>query len=216
MYNDYYEIESMIENWLEGTVLGATLIVNIILIIIALIASVVPLAMFLLQGYSLYTIAKRRGIDKAWLAWIPVGCVWIIGKIYDDYQWRVNRQKREFARIMFILSLVTVIGNMVVAFLYMIGAILSIIGIGVLIMGFVAMLEVPLGVIGLIAIVLQYICLYDVMRSCDSKNLVLFFVLGLVFGILPVFLFLICKKDLGMNVVPEGQSPVVEMFEEDI
>lgn len=47
---------------------------------------------YILQALALYTVAKRRGINKPWLAWIPLANVWILGSISDQYQYVVKGQ----------------------------------------------------------------------------------------------------------------------------
>ena len=41
---------------------------------------------YVLLAWGLFTIAKRRGINKPWLAWIPVVNVWMLGCISDQYR----------------------------------------------------------------------------------------------------------------------------------
>ena len=48
-------------------------------------------AMYVLLALGLQTIAKRRGIAMAWLAWVPVVSVWIMGAIADDYCARLGK-----------------------------------------------------------------------------------------------------------------------------
>ena len=53
---------------------------------------------YILQALALYTIAKRRGIRKPWLAWIPFGNSWILGSLSDQYHYvtkRVVKNKRK-------------------------------------------------------------------------------------------------------------------------
>ena len=45
------------------------------------IVSALGLLLYVLQAWSVYTIARRRGIRKPWLAWIPVAGVWTVGSI---------------------------------------------------------------------------------------------------------------------------------------
>ncbi len=49
---------------------------------------------YVLQALSLYSIAKRRGIGKPWLSWIPVANTWILGSISDQYQYVVKGKVR--------------------------------------------------------------------------------------------------------------------------
>lgn len=47
---------------------------------------------YILQALALYTIAKRRGIRKPWLAWIPFGNSWILGSLSDQYRYVTKRE----------------------------------------------------------------------------------------------------------------------------
>ncbi len=42
------------------------------------------LALYLLRGIAAYKMAKRMGIKNAWLAFIPCGCFYLIGKLQDE------------------------------------------------------------------------------------------------------------------------------------
>ena len=35
---------------------------------------------------AFYTVAVRRGLKNAWLAWIPVADAWLVGSISDQYR----------------------------------------------------------------------------------------------------------------------------------
>lgn len=54
------------------------------------ISSLISIALYVLQALGLYTIAQRRGIKYAWLAWVPVGSAWILGCICDDFKARTK------------------------------------------------------------------------------------------------------------------------------
>lgn len=68
--------------------------------------NLVSLAAYVLQAIGLYTIAKRRGIKYAWLAWVPVGCVWILGSISDDFKARTTGRPRNKRKALVILTAV--------------------------------------------------------------------------------------------------------------
>ena len=67
--------------------------------LISLVPSlVISLLSYVLTALAIYTIAKRRGLNKPWLAWIPVVDVWLLGSLSDQYQYVVrgrNRSKRK-------------------------------------------------------------------------------------------------------------------------
>jgi len=64
--------------------------------------------MYVLMALGLQTIARRRGITNAWLAWVPVLSVWVLGAIADDYQARLHKRAnmRTFATAAVVLTLV--------------------------------------------------------------------------------------------------------------
>jgi hypothetical protein len=47
---------------------------------------VVLLPTYVLNALPLYSIASRRKLKAAWLAWIPIGSDYVLGLISDDYQ----------------------------------------------------------------------------------------------------------------------------------
>lgn len=57
-------------------------------------------ACYILMSVGLYTLAKRRVIANPWLAWLPIGNMWILGGLCDQYRKLVkgteksNSQKR--------------------------------------------------------------------------------------------------------------------------
>ena len=56
---------------------------------LAWLASAIPsvllgIASYVLSSMAVYTIARRRGLRKPWLAWIPVANVWLLGSLSDQ------------------------------------------------------------------------------------------------------------------------------------
>ena len=165
----------------------------------------ISVAVYVLQALSLYTIAKRRGIQKPWLAWIPVGDMWIKGCISDQYQYVVKgkvKNKRKWllglnlamwgTYVLFFVAfgsmMVDVISDTYGAEYFGVGGLLG------MIVAFVAMMGFCIAIV-----VLQYMALYDLYRSCDPGNAVLFLVLSIFVSICHVIFPLVCrKKDLGM------------------
>lgn len=68
--------------------------------------NLVSVAVYVLQAIGLYTIAKRRGIRHAWLAWVPVGFVWILGSISDDFKARLTGKLRNKRKVLLVLTVV--------------------------------------------------------------------------------------------------------------
>ena len=82
----------------------------IVIILIALFAIFISFAVaivtYIFTALSMQTIAKKRGIDKAFFAWIPVANSWLMGKIADDVNLCRRNKKTNFARNILILMIV--------------------------------------------------------------------------------------------------------------
>ena len=184
-------------------------------------ARLIDVAIYVFTALSLYTIAKRRGIQKAWLAWIPVINVWALGCLSDQYQNIVNGKHTRRRRTLVVLNIAQlVLGLMVaVAALFAVGEILLILLAGMTgteemmnevmlkmseglpLFAFVALAAIPLAVVAVMYLVFYFLSLHDVYKSCDPSNATLFTALSIFFNILPpVFLFLCRDKDNGMPV----------------
>ena len=160
------------------------------------------IAMYVLTALSLYTIATRRGIRKAWLAWVPVLNCWILGSLSDQYRYVVRGQIKYKRKILLILNLLkavltTTLVSMAAVVIwtmftnatgFFMGSVLSLLG-----------LLLPLGVVGIAYCIFYYMALYDLYTSLDPENHVLFLVLSIFFSVTkPFFLFFSREKDKGM------------------
>lgn len=66
------------------------------------------IAGYVLTALSFQTIAKRRQIPNAWLAWLPVANYWIVGRIADDYD-RKNGMNRKWGTLLLIFSIISTV-----------------------------------------------------------------------------------------------------------
>lgn len=166
---------------------------------------------WIIRSMSLHSIAKRRGIRHAWLAWIPVGSRWILGSVADQYQHLVQGKVTSRRKIMLILGAVSMVLNTVI---YGLNFAQVFAGMGILPMEQVetavlaAAIPSMLGmVIAIVTLVFYHICNYDLYRSCRPNGATAFLVLGIIFAVCEPFFYLACrKKDLGM-VVPQAAMP---------
>ena len=71
------------------------------------VSSILGIAVYVFTALALFTIAKRRGISKAWLAWIPVADMWILGSISDQFRYVVKGEVKSKRKILLTLSLIT-------------------------------------------------------------------------------------------------------------
>lgn len=209
-------------------------------VIVSALLSTVPSMLFGIVSYvltalALYTIAKRRGIHNPWLAWIPVANYWLIGSLSDQYQYVVkgrNCSKRKWLLILEIVSFVLVaamlffLGSMLVQMIaaamgnsgetylmnIVMGSLMRILGVCLPLLG-----------IGIAVAIIYYMALYDIYKSMDPANSVLFLVLSILFGVTqPFFLFFNRNKELGMpprkqtpRFAPEQTPPPQEPWEQD-
>lgn len=202
--NPYYYDELPITGADEEMMMSVLLILLGVLAVVLLVSVI----FWIISSLSLQSIARRRGIRNAWLAWVPIGNQWILGSIADQYQHLIQGKITSRRKILLWLGL----ANFVVS---VIGGILS----GVI--GATAQTEEQMMVfsvvnlvsslggmaLGITVLVFYHMSNYDLYRSCNPKNAVTFLVLGIIFPVAQPFFYLSCrKKDLGM-VVPQAEMP---------
>lgn len=193
---------------------------------IDLFGSSLGVVAYILQALALYTIAKRRGIKKPWLSWIPVVNVWILGSLSDQYRYVTKREVKNRRKWMLglkisVLALAVVMVVLLVAYIvntvdwnqfaygvdndYLSELLINIFGT---LLGATAVtllfLGVPMAVVAILIQVLRWVCIYDVLRSCDPKNHKVYFWVSLgvqlvgVSGLESIFLLICMNKDEGM------------------
>ena len=92
----------------------------------------ISLVLYVLGAWGLYTLAKRRGIAKAWLAWIPVADLWVLGSVSNQF-----RRSFPFRKMVFRFALILLAALAAFAFVAM-----AVVGMGY----FLPTLEETLGV----------------------------------------------------------------------
>ena len=180
------------------------------LLISGIPSSVLNLATYILSSLALYTLAKRRGLNRPWLAWIPLINCWIIGSLSDQYRYVVKGEIKSKRKVLLTLNiLTTVLGAVAVGICIAMavgiaGGFMNNIGPAPMmekVLGpVVAVAGLSLPMVGMViaAAVIRYMALYDVYRSCNPRRAELYQVLSIIFPVTaPVFLFLCRKKDLG-------------------
>lgn len=188
-----------------------------VFIVVMLFTLALSVVIYVLQSISMYTIAKRRGIHKPWLAWIPVGNRWILGSISDQYQYVAKGKVRNRRKVLlWLVVAATLVG--IPYYIAYFGTTIGLIG-GAETGTFAAsalMLVCSLvtSVLGIVSVVFHYIALYDLYASCQPNNGVLYLVLSIVFNITqPIFMFICRNKDEGMP--PRKQNKPAELAIEE-
>ena len=174
---------------------------------------------YILSSLGLYTIAKRRGLNHPWLAWIPVANVWLLGSLSDQYRYVVRGENKSKRKVLLTLNIITAVLSVaiIVSAVVMVGQIVigaangmsetaflqTMVGPMVCIVG----LCLPVMGVSIAYAIIYYMALYDVYKSLDPSNCVLFLVLSIVFGVTePFLLFFNRNKDQGMP--PRRAEPV--------
>lgn len=223
-YGDYYNYEysAVPEDafGIAGAILGVVLVMYLLLFAFMI-------AVYVLQSLGFYKIAKRRGIHNSWLAWLPVGNMWILGSISDQYQYVAKGKVRSRRKVLMGLMIAmyalmipvfagfgALITGIISEYSYAGADLMAGAGTMIAVLGYLAML-----VIGIIATVFQYIALYDLYASCDPHNSVMYIVLSIFINVtMPFFVFSCRKKDFGMpprKPQPAPQPAVIETAAEE-
>lgn len=208
MYNEYIYA-------LEGAMEGVASVSGI--------SSLVSLAAYVFSALAIYTIAQRRGIKKAWLAWLPIVNVWILGSISDQYRYVAKGEVKNKRKILLTVSILNAVFS-VAAFVRLIvaivltfaGAAQGVDGMDLIRQMLTTLaLYIPVMILGIVGLVFEIMALYDVYTSCDPANNVLFLVLSIIPIVNPItkplFLFLCRDKDGGM---PPRRENTAEYYHE--
>lgn len=174
---------------------------------------------YILEGKSLSAIARRRGIEKPWLAWVPVGKFWLLGCISDQYRYVVHGQVRNRRKLLLWLDIVLVavssifsVGMEIWAVATIWSAVHSPEAAMVSYMAGVAVIYLALFVfiaIAAIVSVFQYMAYFDLFRSSDPKKSLPYLLVSIFATYpLPFFVYSCRNKDLGMP--PRTDEPLPE------
>lgn len=183
------------------------------------VSSLISVAAYVFTALAIYTIAQRREIKHAWLSWVPVVNVWILGSISDQYRYVVKGEVCNKRKVLLTVSIL----NCVLTWAAFISLIVKFVEIATsgaqmpndmelvrkILSGFA--LFIPVSILGIVMLVFRIMALYDLYSSCDPANNVLYLVLSLIPGIntvtQPLFLFLCRNQDGGM---PPRREPAAE------
>ncbi len=170
--------------------------------------------LYVFEGLSLYTIAKRRGIRHYGFAWVPIGSSWVLGAIGDQY-YTSNRGRKSYLRrfalvctcVSAILNCVFLVENARVfaSFLSSLSGYEYILSQESLLYAFgqatdvltrLFVLRTLWRLINIALLVITYVGLYRIYSSSKPKYAKLFLVLSIIFCFtIPFFLFACRKSD---------------------
>lgn len=183
MYNypEYSDFSSDFQSGLSeflGSAVGAGIITALVFALIILIALAV--VMYIFESLAIYRIAKNRGIENPWLAWIPIGSAWIVGKIGDYYLEREGNGGKNLAVWLICIQAAGVVLSWVPFLPY---------------------------VTSVAATVLMYICIYKFYQSVAPKNATVMLVLSIIFSVALPFILFANRNKLDPPAYYDGGQP---------
>lgn len=172
---------------------------------------------YILCGKGLSAIARRRGIENPWLAWVPVGNMWLLGCISDQYRYVVHGLETNRRGNLLTMSIITTACGLLLSVLSVFvtgmsyGSAESATG-----MAFI-LLVVCYAVVAVAVVqtVMQFKAYFDLFRSCDPDKSLMYLLVSIFASFpLPFFVYACRDKDLGMP--PRNNDPeiIVEQREE--
>ena len=169
------------------------------------------IAVYILTALAVYTMARRRCLRKPWLAWVPVFNVWLLGSLADQYQYVVKREEKSkrkwllgqsVAQLLLWIAVIVLVA--VVAASVMIGRRANTwVGPAIGLAGVL----LPLAAVTIARLVIRYMALYDVYKSMDPNNCVLYLCLSILVRPTEAF-FLFFNRDKDGGMPPRKQEPV--------
>ena len=217
-YGDYYEYDygsAMSEaSGFAGAIIGVLLVFYLLFFAFMVVS-------YILQSVGFYKIAKRRGIHNPWLAWLPIGNMWILGSLSDQYQYVAKGKLRNRRKMLLGLNIamIALAIPVVIGYVAMIAGIVTGFAASGVAAGAGAMIAV-LGylvilVLAVIDTVFVYIALYDLYASCEPGSSVLYIIFSILIQVtMPFFIFSCREKDFGMPA--RKSQPVVEAAADEL
>lgn len=187
----------------------------------------VAIAAYILLGLGLYAIARNRQINNPWLAWVPVGNLWLLGSIADQYRYVTTGEDPRRRKRMLTLGIieaalapVTVTVLVCGAFLaFVVGAVTwestgaGAVAVVLLVILILAVLAIALIVVAIMLQVQRCYAYYELFSSCVPQRKKLYSALSIVASCLgtdlvaAIFIFICRDKEEGMPPrVPEPMN----------
>ncbi len=189
------------------------------------IALLISLGIHFIQAYGLFRMAKSCGLERPWLAWIPVANNYTIGAVAKCNAVKQRKKPMAYDKILLGLSLASVV-TMILMILILISMMTSMIAglpegyyseefimnpsvgdateeiLMVSILGFVLVYLACLAV-SITYTVFWYIALWQVFKLFDEKNAVVYLVLSLLVNIaVPIIFIILGNKQPDLTPTP--------------
>lgn len=139
---------------------------------------IIPLALYILKSIGITALASNRGLENPWMGWIPVGDLYLIGKLLNSemnlFGYQVKQLEIVFPAVM----------------------------VGACVLGAVPLIGWLLGLASLVFGIAVLYYLFDMYTS----NAVLFTVLSVIPGLGAIFIFAIRNNPPLNSVQPPGNG----------
>lgn len=173
------------------------------------VSSVVSLALFVLMGIGLYSMAKKMELNSPWISFIPVVNTFALGRIAQRYVKRDGTASAKFGVILLVLYIIEIILIAVFAVFTVIAVVAIIANASDAVLNdttmtlsmFSSFVPVVISYFVLLAVaivyeVLYFVALWRIYSIFNNRNSTLFTVLSVFFSFLaPIFLFAIRNKE---------------------
>jgi len=146
---------------------------------VVVVCLLIGLLFYCLKSIGLYTLAKNRGIENPWLAWIPIADLYIMGMLVDEMD-------------LFGLH----IDNL--GLWYPVGMVGGSLLCGIPVLG---------AIIWLVLMIFLVMFLYKLFEMY-SENAILFTILSILLGLFPIFVFVIRNNEMQTSTAAEVIPPV--------
>ncbi|MCK5129416.1 MAG: hypothetical protein KAQ68_06175 [Clostridiales bacterium] len=160
-----------------------------VMIVVLFFVFAISLVIYILHSIGLYRLAKNKGMDNAWLAWIPIGNYYILGAVSKQSAYMKNKVPKVEV-ILPIVGAVYVALSFVPAILNTINSFSGYSYNNLLGMGISTLLITFLGLCFTAFITFVY---YHIYKTYEPNNAVLYTILS-VFSLSFIFIFVIRNK----------------------
>ena len=168
---------------------------------------------YVLCGKGLSAIARRRGIEKPWLAWVPVGNMWLLGCISDQYRYVVHGLETNRRGNLLTMSIITTVCSLLLSGLsvFVTGMAGDSVGSATDMAFILLVVCYAVVAVAVVQTVMQFKAYFDLFRSCDPDKSLIYLLVSIFAGFpMPFFVYSCRDKDLGMPPRKDGSEIVVE------
>lgn len=179
-----------------------------IMVVYFVVLGIVALAMYLLESFALFNMAKSAGYSRPWRGFIPFANIFLFGKIAEKYRKKDGKPSAKFGGLLLAFDIIMLVCS-VVLMGFCVKFIIDIFGFANMAVETgtdmtaemfasvipVILLSLAEVIFSITYIVLFYVALWRIFAAYDNSNATLFLVLSIFFNFLaPIFLFVIRKN----------------------